>query len=87
MKSKTAGRDHWERGAERVFFAGGGVRGGTVIGATDKIGGYPISDRQTPESMAATIYQSLGLPRTIAWHDDLSRPHQVYHGEPIPGLT
>jgi hypothetical protein len=34
--------------------------------------------------MAATIYRSLGLADTVAWHDDLNRPHQVYHGEPIP---
>ena len=33
------GRDHW--GTQTVFFAGGGVRGGTVIGSTDKIGAYP----------------------------------------------
>jgi hypothetical protein len=33
--------------------------------------------------MAATIYRSLGLADTVAWHDDLNRPHQVYHGEPI----
>lgn len=85
LKSKTPGRDHWGA-VQSVFFAGGGVRGGTVIGATDKIGGYPIADRQTPENMAATIYQSLGLPRTIAWYDDFNRPHQVYHGEPIAGL-
>jgi hypothetical protein len=37
--------------------------------------------------MAATIYQALGLPRTVAWTDELDRPHLVYHGEPIAGLT
>jgi hypothetical protein len=36
--------------------------------------------------MAATIYQSLGLPQTIAWKDALDRPHHVYQGEPIRGL-
>ncbi len=35
------GRDHW--GTQTVFFAGGGVRGGTVIGSTDKIGAYPAA--------------------------------------------
>ena len=86
LKSKTAGRDHWGA-VQSVFFAGGGVRGGTVIGATDKVGGYPVSDMQKPENMAATIYESLGLPRTVAWHDEFDRPHQVYHGEPIVGLV
>ena len=70
-----------------MFFAGGGVKGGTVIGSSDKIGGYPRSDSQKPENMAATIYQSLGLPREIAWHDALDRPNLVYHGDPIAGLT
>ena len=37
--------------------------------------------------MAATIYQSLGIPTTAAWHDAEDRPHHVYHGEPIAGLT
>ncbi len=49
--------------------------------------GYPKSDPQTPENMAATIYEALGLPRTLVWKDKLDRPHQVYHGDPIPGLT
>ena len=52
-----------------MFFAGGGVRGGTVIGSSDKIGGYPAANPQTPENMAATIYQALGIPRRAAWHD------------------
>ena len=79
------GRDHW--GTQSVFFAGGGVRGGTVIGSTDKIGAFPAAQPQKPENMAATIYQALGLPRELAWHDPTGRPHFVYNGEPIPGLT
>jgi len=84
--SKLPGRDHWGA-VQSVFFAGGGVTGGTVIGATDKTGGYPSSNVQRPENMAATIYESLGLPRTVVWEDKLDRPHGVYHGEPIAGLT
>jgi hypothetical protein len=41
---------------------------------------------QKPENMAASIYQALGIPPTAAWHDDLRRPHQIYNGQPIPGL-
>ena len=74
------------RGAD-VFFAGGGVNGGTVIGSSDKIGGYPASDPQTPENMAATIYHALGIPETAAWQDEANRPHHIYHGTPIVGLT
>ena len=85
-ETKLPGRDHWGA-VQTVFFAGGGVRGGTVVGESDAIGGYPKSDPQTPENMAATIYEALGLPRTLVWKDKLDRPHQVYHGDPIPGLT
>ena len=69
-----------------MFFAGGGVRGGTVVGSSDKIGGHPATDPQTPENMAATIYSSLGIPQTMMWHDALDRPHHIYYGDPITGL-
>ncbi len=79
------GRDHWGA-VQTVFFAGGGVGGGRVIGASDNLGAYPSRDAQRPENLAATIYHSLGLPQTCAWYDDLERPHYIYHADPIPGL-
>jgi hypothetical protein len=82
---RLPGRDHWGA-VQTVFFAGGGVRGGTVIGSSDRTGGYPAANPQTPENMAATIYEALGLPRTTAWFDPARRPHHIYHGEPIAGL-
>jgi uncharacterized protein (DUF1501 family) len=82
---KGPGRDHWGA-VQTVFFAGGGVAGGRVVGASDKNGGYPAADPQTPENMAATIYHALGIPATAVWHDAVERPHAVYHGEPIAGL-
>ena len=66
---------------------GGGVVGGRVIGSTDKNGAYPSTDPQIPENLAATIYETLGIPKSIMWQDTLGRPHHVYHGEPIRGLT
>ena len=83
---KLPGRDHWGA-VQTVFFAGGGVKGGQVIGASDKTGGYPSENPQTPENMAASIYEALGLPKTAAWHDDLLRPHHIYHSDAIEGLT
>jgi uncharacterized protein (DUF1501 family) len=80
------GRDHWGA-VQTVFFAGGGVRGGTVIGASDRNGGYPALSPQTPENMAATIYEALGLPKDALWYDPQRRPHVVYHADPIAGLT
>ncbi len=83
---KLPGRDHWGA-VQTVFFAGGGIKGGTVIGASDRIGGYPRSEPQTPENMAATIYGALGIPASMQWKDAEERPHQVYYGEPIKGLV
>ena len=82
---KLPGRDHWGS-VQTVFFAGGGIRGGRVIGSSDKIGGYPNTDPQTPENMAATIYHALGIPASAQWRDVEEQPHHVYHGEPIKGL-
>ena len=83
---KGPGRDHWGA-VQTAFFAGGGVKGGTVVGASDKNGGYPADSPQTPDNMAATIYESLGIPKSTMWQDAQDRPHHVYHGEPIIGLT
>lgn len=81
----AAGRDHWGA-VQSVFFAGGGIRGGTVVGSSDKIGAYPASSPHSPEDMAATIYHALGIPDTAVWHDELKRPHPIYHGQPIAAL-
>jgi hypothetical protein len=80
------GRDHWG-GCQSILLAGGGIRGGTVIGASDRIGAYPADAVQRPENLAATIYEALGIPREVEWHDPLGRPHTVYDGEPIKGLV
>ena len=82
---KLPGRDHWGK-VQTVFLAGGGVAGGRIVGSSDKIGGWPRSDPHTPENLAATIYQSLGLPATVAWQDAQDRPHYVYRGAPISSL-
>jgi uncharacterized protein (DUF1501 family) len=80
------GRDHWGA-VQTVFFAGGGVRGGTIVGSSDRNGGYPAQSPQTPENMAATIYEALGIPKSAMWRDPQNRPHHVYHAEPIAGLV
>ena len=80
------GRDHWAA-VYSGLFAGGSVQGGRVIGASDRIGAYPAADPQTPENMAATIYNALGIPATAVWHDETNRPHNVYYDEPIAGLA
>lgn len=83
--ARLPGRDHWGA-VQSVFFAGGGVRGGRVIGQSDRLGAYPSDSPQTPERLAATIFHALGIPRTSSYLDEQGRPHNLYHGDPIPGL-
>jgi len=54
------GRDHWP-GCWSVLFAGAGIRGGQVIGASDAWGGEPKDRPVTPAEIAATVYAALGL--------------------------
>lgn len=54
------GRDHWPR-ANTMLFAGGGMRTGQVIGATDRVGEDPVERRVSPLDFLATIYQHLGI--------------------------
>ena len=79
------GRDHWGA-CQSILLAGGGVRGGTVVGASDRDGAYPDRDPQTPENLAATVFSALGLPQSVAWNDTTGRPHFLYHADPIRGL-
>jgi hypothetical protein len=54
------GRDHWP-GCWSVLFAGAGVRGGQVVGASDATGAEPKERPVTPAEIAATVYKGLGL--------------------------
>lgn len=83
--NKDAGRDHWGRVNSMLVF-GGGVRGGTIVGASDRLGSDPISEVQTPENLAATIYDALGIPHEAMWHDTDGRPYKLYLAPPIAGL-
>jgi hypothetical protein len=82
---RKPGRDHWGA-VQTVFFAGGGVQGGRVIGSSDRLGAYPATSPHTPEEMAATIYSSLGIPASAVFHDETTRPHSIYHADPIAEL-
>ncbi len=85
-KGKLPGRDHWGA-VQTVWFAGGGVAGGAVVGSSDATGGHPKDSPQTPESFAATIFDALGIPRDAHWEEKLGRPHPLYRADPIPGLV
>jgi hypothetical protein len=78
----AGGRDHWGP-VFSVALAGGGVKGGAVYGASDKLAAYPKDGRVTPAELQATIYHCLGIPKDAEIHDTLGRPLAVYSGEPV----
>lgn len=83
--NRDAGRDHWGP-VMSLMLAGGGIQGGRVIGASDRIGAQPSADRQTPENLAATLYSALGIRHDTIWHDTDGRPYEMFRSHPIPGL-
>ena len=81
----SAGRDHWPYCFSAVL-AGGGVRGGTVFGASDKLGAYPDLDAVTPGDLAATLFWRFGLDPTAEIRDLTDRPYPLAEGRPIHAL-
>ena len=79
------GRDHWPD-CYSVLFAGGGVKGGFIYGASDKIGAYPVTDPVTPANLAATIYWRFGLDPAGEIPDQTGRPYRLADGKPIKEL-
>lgn len=81
----SGGRDHWGH----VFsgaLAGGGVRGGTVYGASDRQGAYPLDGRVEPQDLTATIYHCLGYAPSTEIRDRLGRPLAISKGSPIEAV-
>jgi hypothetical protein len=57
----AGGRDHWPQ-CWTVVLAGGGIKGGQVVGASDAIAAAPQDHPVTPSHLAATVYECLGIP-------------------------
>ena len=69
----AGGRDHWPQ-CFTVYFAGGGVRGGQVIGHSDSIGGYPAERAVDPSEIVATVFESLGIDQETTLPGPSGRP-------------
>jgi hypothetical protein len=79
------GRDHWPN-CFSVVLAGGGVRGGMVYGASDAIGAYPTADPVTPQNLAATIFDCLGIEANTHIYDLQHRPYALVEGSPVRAI-
>ena len=68
-----AGRDHWSQ-AQSVLFAGGGIKPGRLVGATDKHAAYPISNPVSVGDLLRTVLTLLGIDTTKTYYTPLGRP-------------
>ena len=83
--NKLDGRDHWPHGFT-VALAGGGVKGGQVLGATDPEGGREVQDPQRVADIHATVLAALGIDWTQELITPIQRPIRLSEGEPIRKL-
>jgi hypothetical protein len=81
----NGGRDHWPDCYTAVL-AGGGVRGGAVFGASDRLGAFPARDPVTPGDLAATIFARFGIDPTTEVRDQTDRPFRLAEGRPLTAL-
>ena len=85
--NSNAGRDHWGP-ANTLFLAGGGIRGGRVVGKTTDRGERPVGDATGPEDLAATIYHCLGIDQNEEFHTAEGRPVKIVNnGRTISDLV
>jgi len=83
--NNVGGRDHWCN-CYSVVLAGGGVKGGQVIGSSDWIGGYPKERPVHISDLAATLFYALGVDPHGQVHDIQGQPHNICDGEPVTEL-
>lgn len=75
--NNNAGRDHWAR-SMAVVLAGGGIRRGYAHGTTDTNGMQPNTDPCTPDDVASTIFQQLGIDPHSELNTPTGRPVQLF---------
>jgi hypothetical protein len=76
------GRDHWGH-VFSAALAGGGVRGGQVIGSSDRLGARPREGRLQPQDVTATVFHCLGIAPNTEIRDTQGRPLALTRGEVI----
>lgn len=78
----AGGRDHWGP-VFSIALAGGGIRGGIVHGASDRLGAYPREGMVRPEDVTATIFHCLGFSPETIFYDAQRRPLPISRGNVI----
>lgn len=83
--NKNAGRDHWGF-CQSVLMAGAGVKGGQVYGRSDSSAGHPAENPVSPDDLAATIFDCLGVPLDVELRDPQGRPMPMCCGKPLEAI-
>jgi uncharacterized protein (DUF1501 family) len=84
--NQTAGRDHWAR-SMAVVVAGGAFKRGYAHGTTQVDGMAPATDPISPDDLAATIFQQLGINHSLELTTNNGRPMQIVRdGKPVDAL-
>jgi uncharacterized protein (DUF1501 family) len=85
-QDSTDGRNHWPV-VMSMALAGGGLRHGQVIGATEADGGHIKERPVTPGDLAATVYRYFGVPLDTTYQEPSGRPRLVVEeGRPVAEL-
>lgn len=83
--NKDAGRDHWPD-VYSLVIAGGGVRRGAVVGASDRHAAFPLSDPIAPWDISATMFHLLGIAPGTHIYDRQQRPYLLSPGNVVSDL-
>jgi uncharacterized protein (DUF1501 family) len=83
--NNVGGRDHWCN-AYSVVLSGGGVQGGRVVGASDRLGAYPKDRPVHISDLAATVYHALGVDPRTQLNDVQGRLRFICDGRPVREL-
>jgi len=74
--NRNAGRDHWGR-VMSVMLAGGRIRKGVIVGASDSNGATPHEAPYRPENVLAMLYRHLGIDASLTFTDNSGRPRYL----------
>ncbi|MEO2035538.1 MAG: DUF1501 domain-containing protein [Planctomycetaceae bacterium] len=86
INNERVGRDHYPRNMF-MLMAGGGVKGGQVLGESDEKGTMPLNEGFSPDDVAASFYHALGIDHQQEYHTNTGRPVMIVrNGHVIPEL-
>jgi uncharacterized protein (DUF1501 family) len=86
INQERVGRDHYPRNMF-MLLAGGGIRGGQVLGESDETASMPKHEGFSPDDVAASFYHAMGIDHTYEYHTSTGRPVMIVRdGKLIPGL-